>query len=237
MASNDKNTVNLRPKRGNAGKNPNLEDFSVFGLSKKPTENTIKKVKRMREQLYGSDRVTDARERRKIIQEELPLSETIAQPGGQFGTPDSYFDSDATTEMSDSDDSMSIEPAEGTYPDKERKFQCSNCSMYYIEEDIHEERNITDKLHLLCHGCFRNYQGALERQARIQREIAKERNFEEIVWPEDAQVFSRNPAHFDMTQPQYPEKSITSGIIDLTLVPDSGAFWRYESDSNLIVID
>ena len=231
MASNDKNTVNLRPKRGNAGKNPNLEDFSVFGLAKKPTENTINKVKRMRKQLYGPDRVTDPRERRKIIQEELPLSETIDQPGGEFGPAEVYFDN------SDSDDSMSIDSAEGTYPDKDRKFQCSNCKMYYTEEDIHEERNITDKLHLLCHGCFRNYQGALERQARIQRAITKEKDFEEIVWPEDAQVFSRNPAHFDMTQPQYPEKSITSGLIDLTIAPDSGAFWKYESDTNMIIID
>ena len=236
MASNDINTVNIRPKRANAGQNSQLEDFTVFGLAKNPTEKTIKIMKEKMNGLYGPNRETCPRKRRALSAIPLPTEETIMVKDGQFGHPDTYFrDSD-----SDSDDSASIESidsAEGTYPDKDRKFQCSNCNMYYIEEDIHEERNITDNLHLLCHGCFRNYQGGLERQARIQREIAKEKDFEEIEWPEDAQVFSRNPAHFDMTQPQYPEKSITSGLIDLTITPDFGAFWRYESDSNLIIID
>lgn len=149
-----------------------------------------------------------------------------------------------------------IEPCEGTFPDEKRKFRCDHCDRYFQEEDIHEERNVTDDYHLLCHGCFnvvneqlitaekirKKKQRQEERDKLMEEIVFPEEEEEEIVWPEDAQTFSRNPAHFEMTQPQYPEQSITSGIIDLTIsdpvtIPDSGAFWRYESDSNLIVID
>ena len=250
MSANDKNTVNNRPKRANAGKNPNLQDFSVFGLAKQPTEKTINAKKEIKRRLEGPNKETCPIKRRNLAMKEFPIEETVMVPNGQFGHPDDYFetDSDATTEMSDSDDSVStqsdpmegIEPAEGTTSDDKRNFQCDMCEMHFIEEDIHEERNITLRLHLLCHACFRNYDGLQKSREAYEKHIEREKAMEEIVWPEDAQVFSRNPAHFDMTQPQYPEKSICSAIIDLTIagpIPDSGAFWRYESDSNLIVID
>ncbi len=256
MASNDINTVNIRPKRANAGKNSQLEDFTVFGLAKKPTEKTIKIMKEKMNGLYGPNRETCPRKRRALSSIPLPTEETVMVPGGQFGHPDSYFrkteseyDSDETTEISDSDDSAStqsdpmegIEPAEGTFPDDKRKFKCDHCDRYFEEEDIHEERNVTDDYHLLCHGCFNFVNEQLitaeKMRKKKQRQEEMDQMMEEIVWPEDAQLFSRNPAHFEMTQPQYPEMSITTGLIDLTIAPDSGAFWRYESDSNLIVID
>jgi len=261
MASNDINTVNIRPKRANAGKNPKLDDFTVFGLAKEPTEKTIKTMKMINDKLYGPNRETCPRKRRIISAIPVPEEETIMREGGQFGHPDSYFqnsesesDSDATTEISDSDDSAStksdpmegIEPCEGTFSDEKRKFKCDHCDRYFEEEDIHEERNVTDDYHLLCHGCFNVVNEQLitaeKMRKKRQRQEEMDKLMEEIVWPEDAQTFSRNPAHFEMTQPQYPEMSITSGIIDLTIdepvpIPDSGAFWRYESDSNLIVID
>ena len=134
------------------------------------------------------------------------------------------------------------EPCEGTFPDEKRKFKCDHCDRYFEEEDIHEERNVTDDYHLLCHGCFNVVNEQLITAEKIrkrkQRQEERDRLMEEIVFPPDAMV----PEHMIMTQPQYPEQSITSGIIDLTIdepiqIPDSGAFWRYESDSNLIVID
>lgn len=221
MSPNDKNTVNTRPKRANAGKNTKLEDFSVFGLTKKLDEEKC------------------PRKRRKIATD---LAKKHIPPPVDS---DSDSDSDATTEMSDSDDSAStqsdpmegIEPAEGTISDEKRNFKCDMCDMFFTEEDIHEDRNVTDDYHLLCHGCFKIYERKEKRREENERIQKQQRAFEEVVWPEDAQTFSRNPAHFDMTQPQYPEKSITSGIIDLTIAPNSGAFWKYESDSNLIVID
>jgi len=261
MASTDINTVNLRPKRANAGKNPNLDDFSVFGLAKQPTEKTVRTMKMKMNGLYGPNREPSPRKRRALTAIPLPVEETVMVPGGQFGHPNSYYptklrnilnesetDSDATTEMSDtvysasteSDPMEGIEPAEGTFPDDKRKFQCDMCELYYVEEDIHEDRNITDELHLLCQSCFSEYERLQNTRDAYDRRIEKERAMEEIVWPEDAQLFSRHPAHFEMTQPQYPQKSITSAIIDLTIsgpFPDSGDFWRYESNSNLIVID
>lgn len=256
MASNDINTDNIRPKRANAGKNPKLDDFSVFGLAKEPTEKTIRTMKKKMDGLYGPNRETCPRKRRSIATIQLPVEETVMVEGGQFGHPDSYFrdteseyDSDATTEISDSDDSAStqsdpmegIEPAEGTFPDDKRKWKCDHCDMYYEEHDMHEERNVTDDYHLLCYSCFKVVEERLivaeKYREKKRRQEEMDKAYEEIVWPEDAQLFSRNPAHFEMTQPQYPEKSITSGLIDLTIAPDSGAFWRYESDSNLIIID
>jgi len=255
MASNDINTVNLRPKRASACKNANLDDFTVYGLAKKPTQKTIKGMKELRKRLEGPNRETCPIKRRNLATTNFPIEETIMVPGGQYGHPDQYFLSlpptptkfppppvDSTTD--DSDDSAStqsdpmegIEPAEGTFSDEKRKFKCDRCDLYYEEEDIHEERNVTDELHLLCKSCFYYY----EKEEEKKKEEEKQREYEEIVWPEDAQLFSRNPAHFEMTQPQYPEKSITSGIIDLTIAepaPASGAFWRFESDSNLVVID
>ncbi len=259
MASNDINTVNIRPKRANAGKNPKLDDFSVFGLAKEPTEKTVKTMKKKMDGLYGPNREPSPRKRRALSAIPLPAEETVMVGGGQFGHPDSYFrdsesefDSDATTEITYSDDSAStqsdpmegIEPAEGTFPDEQRKFKCDHCDRYHEEEDIHEERNVTDDYHLLCHSCFKVVNEQLITVEKMRKKRARQEEmdkaYEEIVWPEDAQIFSRNPAHFEMTQPQYPEKSICSAIIDLTItgpIPNSGAFWKYESDSNLIVID
>jgi hypothetical protein len=249
MASNNINTVNIRPKRANAGQNSQLEDFTVFGLAKKPTEKTIKTMKWQMDRLYGPNKETCPRKRRIISAIPVPVEETIMVEGGQFGHPDSYFqnsesefDSDATTEISDSEDSAStksdpmegIEPAEGTFPDEKRKFKCDRCEMYYEEQDLHEERNVTDDLHLLCYTCFISFDRQLQmlKKRRLAREKQEEMDkmMEEIVWPENAQV---------------PEKSITSGLIDLTIgpdsgdfiAPDSGDFWRYETDSNIIVID
>jgi len=256
MASNDINTVNIRPKRANAGQNSQLEDFTVFGLAKKPTEKTIETMKKKMDGLYGPNRETSPKKRRALSAIPLPVEETVMVEGGQFGHPDSFFrntesefDSDATTEISDSDDSAStqsdpmegIEPAEGTFPDEKRKFKCDRCEMYFEEQDMHEDRNVTDEFHLLCYSCFVSFDRQLQmiKKRRLAREKQEEKDklYEEIVWPEDAQLFSRNPANFEMTQPQYPEKSITSGLIDLTIAPDSGAFWKYESDTNMIVID
>ena len=252
MASNDINTVNIRPKRANAGQNSQLEDFTVFGLAKKPTEKTIETMKKKMDGLYGPNREPSPRKRRALAAIQLPVEETVMVKGGQFGHPVSYsedIDSDATTEISDSDDSAStqsdpmegIEPAEGTFSDEKRKFKCDHCDRYFEEEDIHEERNVTDDYHLLCCSCFKVVEERLITAENIrkkkQRQEEMDKEYEEIVWPEDAQLFSRNPANFEMTQPQYPEKSITSGLIDLTIAPDSGAFWKYESDTNMIVID
>ncbi len=166
MTLNDKNTVG-RPKRANAGKNPNLEDFSVFGIKKAEHSN------------------------KNFVDSVTVNGMTLA------------------VEESDTESEMDIDDEEN---------QCRNCGEIYPEEEMGDIDH--------CHACFRTHRAMLT--AMYAR---KERDYEEVVWPENAQTFSRIP----LTQPQFITRA--DAVIDLTIPPESGTFWRFESDSNIIVID